>query len=367
MNRVASQTLKEIRQFARDRQTVALAFILPTVSLLMFGLSTRLEARDIPVVALNFDSGKLSRDYIDTLFENQQIKLGPAISQNPIIPLDMGQAKATIVIPPEFSRRIKQNLPAHVQLAIDASDVNNARVIKYGVLATTDYFVRAYGLIHGAPLINLRLRLWFNPGREEKFYIVPGAIALVLWIFPSLLSALAMAREKEQGTILQLFASGITSVELILGKALAYLIVGIAEAAVLILVAMLVFGITYVGNVPFFILSTVLYLLAAALFGQLCGARAATQTAAVQIVATAGFTTAMLLSGFIYPVRNIVFPFSLLSNAVPAYYYIDACRYAFVRGGDATAHWHIPVILAVITGVVLLASSRILAKMQLST
>lgn len=367
MRRVYAQAIKELQQFWRDRLTVGLAFFLPAATLIMFGFVTRLEAKGIPLAVLSFDAGKLSRDYIHTLLENGQVRMVRAQGNNPIVPLDSGAAQGTMVIPPEFSRRLKQGLAASVQLAIDASDVNNARIIKNGVLATTSFFARSYGLVQGAPLIRPQVRIWFNPGRKEALHIVPGALGLVLWIFPSLLAALALSREKEQGTMLQLYASSLTSHELILGKALAYLVIGLGEAVVLIAVAVLIFDLRFVGQVMPFLVSTVLYVLASVLFGLLSGARTNTQTAALQLVATVGFTTALLLSGFIYPVRNIVYPLNLLSNVIPARYYIESCRDVFVRGGDWTAHWYIPGILALAALFFFLVSSRLMSRMQLTS
>src|SRR5262249_27431305 len=165
-------------------------------------------------------------------------------------------------------------------------------------------------------------------------HIVPGAIALMTWIFPALLSSFALVREKEQGTVLQLYASSITALELVLGKAAAYFVVGMVEAAIVIAGGLIIFGIPFVGNLVFFVICTMLYVLSGVLFGLWAGSRANNQMAAVQICATVGFLGSMLLSGFIYPIRNITYPISLLANFVPARYYIEAARDAFVRGGS---------------------------------
>jgi ABC-2 type transport system permease protein len=210
------------------------------------------------------------------------------------------------------------------------------------------------------------LRLWFNPGRKESLHIVPGAIALVTWIFPALLSAFAMVREKEQGTILQLYASSITAFELILGKAIAYFCVGFAESVLVVIESMTVFGITFVGNPFAFLFCTVLYVASGVVFGIWAGSRATNQMAAMQICGMAGFLGSMLLSGFIYPIRNITYPVSLLSNIVAARYYMEASRDAFVRGGSVWAHWYIALALLLITLFFLTMGVAGMRKMQLS-
>ena len=366
IRRALAQTQKELFQFRRDPLTMMLAFLLPFVALLMYGYATRLEAKDIPVAIANYDSGKLSRDYVDAIFASGQFVPVAWSGRHIVEPLDDSTAKATIVIPPEFSRKIKERQKADVQVLIDGTDVNNARVIKNGILALTQSFLGQEGLPRKIPLVSARIRLWFNPGRKETLHIVPGAIALVTWIFPALLAAFAMVREKEQGTILQLYASSITSFELFLGKAIAYFCVGMAESALVIVEALVVFQIPFVGNPFAFFLCTVLYVASGVVFGTWAGTRASNQMAAVQICAMVGFLGSMLLSGFIYPIRNITYPVSLFSNVVAARYYIEAARDAFVRGGSWMAHWYAPVMLLAITMFFLLLGVAGMRKMQLS-
>ncbi len=176
-----------------------------------------------------------------------------------------------------------------------------------------------------------------------------------------------MAREREYGTSLQLFTSSITSFQLVAGKALAYWIVGMLQAAMMLALAIALFGIRLVGDIPVYLISLSLFIACSVLFGLLMGARAQTQSAAVQMVATAGFTTALLLSGFIYPVRNITFPLSYLSYVVPARYFVEASRNAFVRGSDALSQIQIPLYLFLCALAFYLITSRVLRKMQLES
>lgn len=365
LRRALAQTKKELTQFRRDPLTVALAFVLPSVALLMYGFAVRLEAKDIPVVVSNYDDGKLSRDFIDTIFASQQfIPVKPA-GPHVLDSLDSGDAKASLLIPPEFSRKLKAQSPVHVQLLIDGTDVNNARVIQNGFYAMCKSFLRSEGLQSPEMPVIPITRLWFNPGRKESLYIVPGAIALVTWIFPALLAAFAMTREKEQGTILQLYASSISSLELVLGKAMAYFVVGFAESLIVITEAILVFRIPFIGNPFLFMLYTILYVFSGVLFGLWAGTRASNQMAAVQICAMVGFLGSMLLSGFMYPIRNITYPVSLAANFVAARYYIEAARDAFVRGGAFDAHWYIALVLSVLCLLFLSVGVLGMSKMQI--
>ncbi len=226
--------------------------------------------------------------------------------------------------------------------------------------------MRESGLQPDRPKITTHTRIWFNPGRKESLYIVPGTCGLILWIYPSLLAAIAMVREKEQGTIVQVYASSLSAKELLLGKGLAYLIVGLGEAVIILTLSALIFGIRFAGDPTPFLVSLPIYVAAAVMFGLVLGTRASSQSAAVQGVATIGFLTALLLSGFIYPLSNIPFPLSLVTNIVPARYFIAIIRDAFVRGTGWTGVWFDLVMLIVLGMLLFNAARRNLNHMQLS-
>ena len=369
MKRVLSQCVKELNQFRRDRLTVALAFLLPLAVLLIYGYAIRLEAKNIPLSVQDFDNSFLSRTYVERLFATNQFVPIPLDSGGPEVTIDRGAAKATVVIPPDFARSIKSHQAVTVQALVDGADVNNARIIQNSLRATTQFFLRSSNLapasVQAAP-IHARVRLWFNPGRQESLYIVPGIFGVILWVFPSILAGIAMVREKEEGTIVQVYASDLSATEWLLGKALAYLIVGLGEAVVVMTVAIVLFGLRFRGDPTTLLVGTVIYLGASVSFGLLVGARASNQTSAVQGTAIAGFLTALLLSGFIYRIENIPFPLSFISNIIPARYYIEITRDAFVRGTGWVGVWYAPLAIALIGGFFFRIACRILNQMQFS-
>lgn len=372
MRRIFSQCSKELAQFKRDRLTLALAFILPFTTLIIFGFAIRLEAKDIPIVVQDLNISSLSRAYTEKLFATNQfvaVNGFQGIVTNPESVIDRGVAKAVIIIPPEFDNRIKAGKSSQVQVLVDATDTNNARVIKNIIRATTRSFLRDAGMSPANERVDkivARVRIWFNPGRKESLYIVPGVYAVILWIYPSLLTAIAMVREKEQGTILQVYASSLGATELLLGKGLAYLIIALSEAILIMIFGSIIWGLQLAGEPSPLILGTLFFTADAVAFGLLIGVRASNQNAAIQGVSLVGFLTALLLSGFIYPLNNIPFPLSLVSNIIPARYYIEVTRDAYVRGTGWAGVW-ISVGMLVILGLVLFnVARRALSKMQLS-
>jgi ABC-2 type transport system permease protein len=383
LNRILAQSTKELAQFRRDRLTLALAFLLPLMTLIIFGFAIRLEAKNIPLVVQDLDNSSLSRAYTERLFATNQFN--PTSwrgSDSPSHAIDQGIAKVAVVIPPEFSRHLKQGKPGEVQVLVDGTDANNARVIKNSIQATTNFFLNSTGLnasdslnsnqfssqgvnLTNGATVTARTRIWFNPGRKESLYIVPGVYAVILWIYPSLLTAVAMVREKEQGTILQVYASSLSATELLLGKGLAYLLVGLSEALFIMILGSFIFGVGFAGDPTPLLVGTPIFLAVSVLFGLLIGVRASNQNAAVQAVALLGFLTAFLLSGFIYPLSNIPFPLSLITNVIPARYYIEITRDAFVRGTGWVGVWFFLLMIALLGLLIFNVARRGMSRMQL--
>jgi len=364
MKRVLAQCIKELAQFKRDRLTLALAFLLPLMTLLIFGFVIRLEAKNIPLVVQNLDGSNLSYDYTERLFATNQFIPVSWKGTSPGNAIDQGIAKVAVVIPPDFTRHIKAGKPSEVQVLIDGTDGNNARVIKNIIQATTNYFLGTAGLQSGPNKITTHTRLWFNPGRKESLFIVPGVYGVVLAIYPAILASIAMVREKDQGTILQVYASSLSATELLLGKALAYLLVSLAVTIALMLLGSLIWGIGFVGDPTPLLVGTPIFLLTNVLFGLFVGVRASNQSAATQATAFS-FLPALLLSGFIYPLNNIPFPLSLFSYFVPPRYYVDLTRDAFVRGTGWPGVWYAPLMLTLLSLLLFNAARKGLSRMQL--
>lgn len=363
--RILSQAKKELAQFSRDRLSVGLALVLPLGMLLIYGLALRLEAKNIPLGVQDFDRSPLSRSYVERLFATNQFVPTPMVGTSPLTALDRGEVKATVVIPPTFSTDVAAG-HAQVQVLIDGTDVNNARVIQNSIRAVTNFFnqIQIQGDRPAMQRINAQVRIWFNPGRRESLYIVPGVFGIVLWAFPSMLAAIAVVREKEQGTIAQVYASDLTATEWLLGKGFAYWLVAIAEAVVLLIASMTLFHLRFQVNPLYFVVNTGIYLAAAIAFGLLIGANSATQNSAVQGTAITGFMTSFLLSGFMYRVENIPFPLSLISHITPARYYIILSRDTFLRGGGWLSTWPVPLLITAIGCLCFLVARQKLKQMQ---
>jgi ABC-2 type transport system permease protein len=193
--------------------------------------------------------------------------------------------------------------------------------------------------------VRAAIRLWYNPGLSSKKFYGPGIYVLGLSMFPALLAALAMARESEQKTIVQIYVSSISAHEFLLGKIAAFTAVALAECALMLGLLFTYFELSLVGDPTPFIVATVLYAVCVAAFGTMVGATIPSEVAAMQVVALGGFLLVFLLSGLIFPIENIPAALRWISTFIWGRYYIEVVRDALLQGGGWPAvGWKVAVI-----------------------
>ncbi len=347
MRRIIAQARKELSQTLRDRLALALALGLPVGLIALLGTAISLTVTDMPIVIQDLDQTPLSREYADafrTSLTFRVVTLPPAMP--PEIALAEGHARAAVIIPEHFARDIHRRRPAETQLLVDATDTNTALLARGAASQITRAFARALGASPAG--IHAATRLWFNPGREPRKFYGPGMFVLALSIFPPLLAALAMAREGEERTILQVYVSSISAHEFLLGKIMAGMVIGLAEWAFALAVMFTLFGLRFAGDPTPLIGASVVYIFCVVAFGVLVGAAIPAQAAAMQAVALGGFLLGFLLSGLIFPVENIPPALRWISNIVQAQYFIVIVRDAFLQGGGWPAVWWAVLAIAAI-------------------
>lgn len=350
MTKIMVQASKEWSELKRDKFSLALAFLLPLFSLFLFGYGIRLESKNIPILIKDYDNTSLSRDYVDRLFATNLFVAAPVDKAlSPSDAIKTGAAKAALVIPKSFSRQIYRGNTSSPEVMIDGTDIANTQIILNSIKAANLYFLSLLkedrmpdAALH---MVAPHLRLLFNPGRQETLFIVPGAFGVILWMFPALLAAVAASREKEQETIIRVYSANPHPLQFLLGKALVYFTVSMALATMVMIAAAILFGVRPIGDPTPLLVSTPIYVFVSVSFGLMLGTWANSQTTAVQATSSLGFFPCLLLSGFVYPISNIPFPLSLFSLIVPARYYIELTRDAFVRGAGWSAVWYVPLVL----------------------
>jgi ABC-2 type transport system permease protein len=367
MRRILAQARKELTQIFRDRLALLLALVLPLILLFLLGTALSLTVHDLPIIVQDFDDSSASRSLIENFRNSLTFRVVSwPTDKPPELAFNRNAARAALIIPVHFDREMSRGAAAEVQILVDATDANTAKLTQ----AFAGQIVAAYnqqraGVARVAP-ISAEVRLWYNPGRDSKKFYGPGIFVLGLSMFPPLLAALAMSKEGEQNTILQVYVSSISAHEFLLGKILAFMAIALLEWVFTMTALFTYFELRFAGDPTPFLVATVLYAFCVATFGTLIGAAIPNQAAAIQAVALGGFLLVFLLSGLIFPVENIPSGLRWVSSIVWGRYYIEIVRDALLKGGGWPAVWFPVSMIAVIGIVFYLITWRKMRAMQLS-
>ena len=348
MRRIIAQTRKELTQIVRDWRTLALALALPMFLLVLMSSALSLTVNELPIVVQDFDGSSASNDFIDAFRASITLKVVPwPVDKSAEEALASNAGRAVLIIPSHFGRDMARGVNAPVQFLVDASDANTAKLVTaYAGQITTSYNQQGSGTQAGP--IQTAIRLWFNPGLSSKKFFGPGIFVLGLSMFPPLLAALAMAKEGELKTILQVYVSSIPAHEFLLGKIIAFMIVALAECLIMSLLLFTYFGLSFAGDPTPALIATILYAFCVAAFGTMVGAVIPNQASALQAVAFGGFILVFLLSGMMFPIQNIPAGLRWISNLIWGRYYIEIVRDALLQGGGWPAVWYKVLIIGAI-------------------
>lgn len=366
MSRLTAQVRKEITQLVRDRMALALALVLPLFQLLLMGLSINMVVRDLPLVVQDLDDSPSSRALVDAFRGSLTFRIQPwPPDRRPEAALTANAARGVLIIPEDFGRDLVRGADVPVQLLVDGSDANTSRLLAGYASGVAGGFNASHAAGAQTAAVRTALRMWYNPSLSSRKFYGPGIFVMGLSMFPPLLATLAMAREGERKTILQVYVSNISAFELLLGKVCAFMAVALAEGVLLLITLITLFGVNFVGDPTPFLVSTVLYTFCVASFGTMVGAAIPNQAAAMQAVMFGGFLLVFMLSGLMFPLNNIPVGLRWMSNLVWSRYYIEIVRDAFLQGGGWVAVWHKVAIIGGIGALFFTMAWRRMRRMQL--
>jgi ABC-2 type transport system permease protein len=340
---------KEWIQLRRDRRSMILAFVLPLFLLLFFGYAITWDVNDIRIAVLDGDRTRESRELVSAFVSSGYFTVvewldSPARVEDR---LTTGAAVGVLMIPPGFARDLgAARRSADVQLLLDGSDANTATIaLNYAdaiVAQHTGRTIRARGGAAPTALpLSLRLeaRVWYNPNLESRHMIVPGLIAVIMSIIAAMLTALTIAREWERGTMEQLAATPVGRLEVVLGKLLPYLVIGLVDVALTVLAGTLIFATPMNGSVILLGGLTLLFLIGALGLGIFISAAVKSQVLATQIAMLSTYLPAVLLSGFLFDIASMPPALKAVTYLIPARYFVTVTRGVFLKGVDATVLW----------------------------
>jgi ABC-2 type transport system permease protein len=338
---------KEFIQILRDPRTLMLTFAMPVVQLFLLGYAATSDVRNVPLAVWDQDKSPASRDLLDAYRTADYFRLDFDVRDETEMRalIDEGKARAALIIPPDYGERLARNRTAQVAFVIDGSDPSIAgtalsAATLIGQAKATSLSLEkleARGQASALqPPVEVRTQIWYNPDLVSAYYMIPGLIGLILQFLTTVLTATAIVRERERGTIEQLIVTPIRGGELIVGKLAPYVLIGFVDTLLILVVGVLHFGVPINGSLPLLLLLSGLFLVTTLGQGLLISTLAATQQEA--IITTLFFMLpAIFLSGFFFPLEAMPRTLQLASYAIPLRYFLIIVRGIVLKGVGAEA------------------------------
>ena len=356
IGRIRAIMIKEFRQIARDRRSLGVLLFLPLFLLVMFGYAISLDVRHVPLAVYDAEKSPQSRRLVEEFRHTEYFDLKYDLDNTRQIDELLGRdhARAVLVIPNGFSRRIARGEAGEVQLILDGSNSSSASTVLGYVQVVVQEFAAGLttrALLRGGgarfrPPVDFRPRVWFNPELASSVYLVPGLVTFILVISAVISTSLSIVREKERGTMEQIRVSPIRPLELIVGKTIPYALVSLAVTVAVLACSYLLFGVVVKGSYLLLLLVILLFLLASLGLGLLISTLVATQQMAFTVSALLTILPSFILSGFVFPIRNMPPAIQAVTCLFPGRFFLTALRSVIIRGAGLAAFWEQAAALA---------------------
>jgi len=355
VNRVRALMYKEWREILRDRLFLALAFVVPISMMLVFGYGIKLDVESIPFAVLDQDRSAMSRDYLHLFMGSRYFSYqGHVQSEEELEPLLAdSKIRFAIIVPPRFQENLKAGRPVAVQALIDGTFPFRTSTSKGYVIAINSafnaqllagYISRTMGLTPERAVamvqpVKAQLRYLYNQELKSIWSIAPVMMMFILLMAPPFLTALGVVREKENGSIYNIYSSTVTRAEFLIGKLLPYVGLSCINVIILWLMAILVFNAPFKGDPLFFFLASVVYVICTTGIGLLVSLLARTQVAAMMITVVVTIVPAVLYSGLLVPIASMDAASQFEAHLFPAMYYTDIALGSFLKGIGSGQLW----------------------------
>jgi ABC-2 type transport system permease protein len=360
--------IKELHHITRDARSLAMALAMPVMMLLLYGYALSLDVDHIRTVIYDRDGSEASRGLMRAFGGSRFFDIAGFANgyQNIEREIDTGRILVGIVIPPNFGEDLRAGHGSQVQILVDGSDSNTASI----AMGYAESIVQAYSADirfdlqnrragrRPAPLVDARMRIWYNSSLESKNYVVPGLIAVILMIIAGQLTSLTIAREWDLGTMEQVLSTPLRPTEIVLGKMFAYFLVGLMDAAISLVVGVTIFNVPFRGSILVLAVSTSIFLFGALFWGIFVSAATRTQVAAYQLGILSSFLPGFLLSGFVFAIDTMPKVCQAISVVVPARYFVTILKGVFLKGLGWTVMGAELVFLLIYATIVFLLTIR---------
>jgi ABC-2 type transport system permease protein len=373
MSTILSVVRKEFRQIRRDKRIVGVLLFVPAIMLLMFGYALNFDVKHTSLAVYDEDRSETSRAFARQFWNSEYFDFKVHLQSKAEIDelLDREKVRVVLIIPSTFSRDLARSREASVQILIDGANsfsastilgYVNAIVQQYSLNVVTSALLRTGGREIALP-VDFQPRVWYNPELRSAKYLVPGLIAFILMVVAVVSTALSVTRERELGTMEQLKVSPIKPVEIIVGKAIPYTLISLITAVSILVVGYLLFDVEVKGSLLLLFLVTVVFLMGSLGFGLLISTVAETQQVAFMIAALSTLLPTFILSGFVFPIRNMPDVIQGITYLIPARYFLVALRGIILKGVGLSVVWEPLLFLLGYAGLMITVSSLRLRKL----
>ncbi|HEY0296020.1 MAG TPA: ABC transporter permease [Bordetella sp.] len=366
--RLVALIRKEFHQLLRDRSNLLIGIGLPLVLILIFGYGLSLDVRDARVVVVLEDPSPAAHDIVAALDGSRYFSttVVRSLAEGRHLMADH-EAEALLHLQSDFARHAN-DADARVQLLLQGGDPLRSAAIRSYVESAVALMAQkdqdrqgGAALARGVAVVD---RMWFNAANNSTWYLVPGLIVLIMTLVGTFLTALVMAREWERGTLESLFVTPVRPIEVLIAKIVPYFAVGMAGLGMCLVAAKLLFGVPIHGSLAVLLGAGMLYMLVSLALGLLISALTRNQFLASQVAILASFMPSMMLSGFVFDLRNVPQPVRLVGNLLPATYFMELVKTLFLAG----TYW--PIVLKDCTilalyAVALLTLARVVTRKRL--
>ena len=376
IQRLLSITRKEFIQIKRDKPSLVMALVVPVVMLLLFGYAVNTDVENSALVVLDLAATQQSRELAASFDNSNYFQLTGYVTEYRELKylIDDGKAKCGLIIPADYGILLKRGEKAAVQLIIDGSDPTVARTL----LTTGNLLIKERGLRHisyvngstsssfsdgKSPGIELSDRVWYNPNMESEKFNIPGLMGLIMQNITVMLTAFAMVRERERGTMEQLIVTPIRPLELIIGKLIPYIIIGAFDFILVLVLGIYWFGVPIEGSLILLLELAAIFLVCALAVGMLISTVSKTQLQAMQMTLVFVLPS-VLLSGFIFPRETMPKLIQFLGALVPLTYFLEILR-GIVLKGVGMEHLQSEVVMLSIFALVVVVLASLKFKKRL--
>jgi ABC-2 type transport system permease protein len=366
---------KEFQQLRRDPNMIRLIFVGPIMQLLIFGFAINLDVNSVPMVVCDQDHSLQSHDFISRFENSGYFPVVARVERLSDIDkyIERGDASLALTIPPEFGKKIEQGEPVKVDAIVDGSESNAASVgLNYaGAIVAgysqnallESYSRRGFGALKPIT-VTPEIRVWYNPDLKSRNYILPGLLGQILTQATVLLTALAIVKEKERGTLEQLIVTPIKTWQIIIGKLAPFTIIGIIDIVLALAGLTLILGIHVSGSVPLLVVFSMIFILTTLGLGLFVSTVSSTQQQAMMTTVFFVVLPMNFLSGFIFPIENMPKFIQIFTYLLPLRYFFEIIRGIFLRSAGLVELWPQVVALSVFAvGVLALSSLRFRKKL----